>query len=132
MTPQDHNKTLCLLHGLIGILVLAALCIVAAVQISEAPTGNFLDAPPATRQVKRGVSGALGSVPKELYFLPLPLLQLLTAYGILRRRYWGRILTLSFSAIYVFVFPVGTLLAVYTWSFMHSAGARQLYAKPPN
>lgn len=62
-----------------------------------------------------------------LYLLPLPLLQLLTAYGLFRRRPWGRLLALIFSLLYLFVFPLGTLLAAYTWYFLQTQGGRELY-----
>ena len=129
MTPRDHNKTLCLLHGLSGVLALAALLIVVAIELRETPPGYFFDPPPAARQANEWLSGVPARVQKELYFLPLPLLQLLAAYGLLKRRRWGRILALIFSALYVFFFPLGTLLAIYTYWFLHSAGARRLYAK---
>lgn len=63
-----------------------------------------------------------------LYVLPLPLLQLLTAYGVFTIRRWGRTLALIFSVLYVFVFPLGTLLAVYTWWVLYGENGRQLYS----
>ena len=44
----------------------------------------------------------------------LPLLQLLTGFGLLKTRSWGRVLAFVLSAVYVWIFPLGTLLAVYT------------------
>jgi hypothetical protein len=63
----------------------------------------------------------------SLYLLPLPLTQLLTTYGILKKKRWGRILALALSGLYVWVFPLGTLLAIYTWWFLHSEGSKRLY-----
>jgi hypothetical protein len=109
MTPHDHNRTLSLLHGLIGVLALTGLAVAAAFEARRRPSDAF---------------ERLGWL---LYLLPLPLLQLLTAYGLLSARKWGRVLALILCVLYVWVFPLGTLLAAYTWWFMHSAGARQLY-----
>lgn len=111
MAPSDHNRVLGLIHGLVGVLVLLG---VTAAVILEA----------------RGrPSDAAQRLAWLLYVLPL--LQLLTACGILARRKWGRILALALSALYVWVFPLGTLLAVYTYWFLLSESGRRLYAVPP-
>lgn len=62
-----------------------------------------------------------------LYALLLPVLQLLTAYGLFTMKRWGRVLALTFCVFYVWVFPLGTLLAAYTWWFLYSDKGRQLY-----
>lgn len=61
------------------------------------------------------------------YVLPLPLLQLLTSFGLLKTRRWGRVLAFVLAAVYVWVFPLGTLLAVYTYWFLVSEVGKQLY-----
>lgn len=111
MTPQDHNKTLGLIHGLIGALALAGIIVATALEIRKGTASNFPSA-----------------FPEALYFLPIPLLQLLVSYGLLRRRRWARIIVLLFSVLYIWVFPLGTALAIYTWWFFHSAGGKRLYA----
>lgn len=113
MTPRDHNRTLGLLHGLIGGLLLTGLIVAAAFEARRRP------------------ADAVERLRWMLYVLPLPLLQLLAAYGLLTARRWGRVLALVLCVLYVWVFPLGTLLAAYTWWFMHSAGARQLYGLAP-
>ena len=50
-----------------------------------------------------------------------------TAYGLFKRRRWARILSLVLTGIFVLLFPLGTALAVYTWWFMHSDGAKGIY-----
>lgn len=109
MTPQDHNRTLGIIHGLLGVLVLTGL---AAAAISES---------------RRRPDDAVEKLRWMLYMLPLPLLQLLTAYGLITLRRWGRVLALLFSVLYVWVFPFGTLLAVYTWWVLYGESGRQLY-----
>ncbi len=64
--------------------------------------------------------------------LPLPLLQLLTAYGLFTVKRWSRILALLFSALYIWLFPLGTLLAVYTWWVLYGETARRLYGLAPS
>lgn len=67
-----------------------------------------------------------------LYLLPIPLLQILTAFGLFTRRKWGRIIALVLSAFYVWVFPLGTLLAIYTWYVLYGATGRHLYGITPS
>lgn len=112
MTPRDHNRTVGIAHGLVGALILTGLIIAAVIEARRRP------------------SAAAERLAWMLYMLPLPLLQLLTAYWLLTIRRWGRTLALVLSAIYVWVFPVGTLLAVYTFWFLLSEEGKSLYAKP--
>lgn len=111
MTPQDHNRTLGILHAVIGALVMVGFIIAA---VSEA------------RRHPSEVMARLGWV---LYLLPLMLLQLLTAYGIFTVRRWGRTLALLLSVVYVWVFPLGTLLAVYTYWFLIGGEGKRLYSR---
>jgi hypothetical protein len=62
-----------------------------------------------------------------LYVLPLPTLQILTALGIFTKRRWGRILALIFAVFYVWIFPLGTLLAIYTWYVLFGETGLQMY-----
>jgi hypothetical protein len=50
------------------------------------------------------------------------------AYGLFKRRRWARIAALVSSGLFVLLFPLGTALAIYTWSFMHSEGGKLLYS----
>jgi hypothetical protein len=112
MTPRDHNKTVATAHGLVGALILTGLAVAAVLEARRRP------------------SDAAERLAWMLYVLPIPLLQLLTVYGLLTIRRWGRVLAFVLSALYVWVFPVGTLLAVYTFWFLLSDGGKNLYAKP--
>jgi glycerol uptake facilitator-like aquaporin len=111
MTPRDHNRTLGIIHELLGALMLVGLAVAA---ISEA---------------RRHPADALERLRWMLYVLPLPLLQLLAGFGLLKTRSWGRVLAFVLSVVYVWVFPLGTLLAVYTVWFLQGEGARQLYKR---
>ena len=109
MTPRDHNRTLGIIHGLLGALVLVGLALAA---VSES---------------RRRPSDAAERLRWMLYVLPLPALQLLTAYGIYTVRRWGRMLALLFSVLYVWLFPFGTLVAAYTWWALFGETGRNLY-----
>lgn len=109
MSPHDHNRILVLIHGLIGILILVGLVTAAIFEARRRP------------------SDATQRLTWMLYLLPIPLLQILTTLGLFARRKWGRILALVLSAFYVWVFPFGTLLAIYTWYVLYGEAGRHLY-----
>ena len=110
MTPRDHNKTIGIAFGLIGLLMLIGLMVVVGQNMQKpAPAGH------------------VPALPWELYLLPIPLIHLLISYGLFRRRRWARLLALIFSVLYVVILPLGTALAIYTWVFMHSPPGRALF-----
>ena len=113
MTPRDHNRTVGIAHALVGALVLTGLAVAA------------------TLEARRRPSDAAERLAWMLYVLPLPLLQLLTAYGVYTIKRWGRRLALLFSVLYVLVFPLGTLLAAYTWWVLYGEDGRRLYHQSP-
>lgn len=113
MTFREHNRTLGILHALIGAIVLVGFIIAV---ISEA---------------RRHPADALERIGWMLYVLPLPLLQFLMAYGVFTVRRWGRVLAFLFSGLYVLIFPLGTLLAIYTWWVLYGAMGRRLYSQQP-
>jgi hypothetical protein len=113
MSPVDHNKTLGFIHGLVGALVLVGLIGAAVFEARRRP------------------ADAAQRLAWMLYLLSLPVLQLLTAVGLFSRRKWGRILALIFSIFYVWVFPLGTLLAIYTWYVLYGEAGRHLYDVTP-
>jgi hypothetical protein len=110
MTPCEHNRTVGIAHGLAGAIVLTGLAVAAVLEARRRP------------------HDAAERLAWMLYVLPLPLLQLLTAYGVFTVRRWGRTLALIFSVLYVLVFPLGTLLAIYTWWVLYGDNGRQLYS----
>lgn len=116
MTPHDHNRTLGIIYGVIGALGLVGLIVVAVLEVRRRP------------------HDAAERLQWLLYLLPLPLLHLLAARGVLTLRRWGRVLALLFAILYVWLFPLGTLLAVYAWWVLYGETGRQLYgrAKPHN
>jgi hypothetical protein len=117
MTPQDHNKTLGIIYGFLGgLLTVAALVELVRVLTMERELGRIQSS--TSMQVL------------ILVGLLLTVFLLLIAYGLLRRRPWARILALISTALFVWLFPLGTALAIYSWWFLHSKGGKQLYSKP--
>lgn len=114
MTPRDHNRTVGIAHALVGALILICLTVAAVLEARRRP------------------SDAAERLAWMLYVLPLPLFQLLTAYGVYKIKRWGRALALMFSVLYVLVFPLGTLLAAYTWWVLYGETGGQLYNQPPS
>jgi hypothetical protein len=115
MTPQDHNKTLGIIYGLLGgLLTLAALVELIRVITLE-------------RELER-----IRTSTELKVMIPVGLLLmaffLSIAYGLLRRRPWGRILVLASAVLFVWLVPLGTALAIYVWWFLHSEGGKQLYS----
>jgi hypothetical protein len=113
MSPRDHNRTVGIAHGLVGALALTGLVVAAVLEARRRP------------------SDAAERLAWVLYVLPLPLLQLFTAYSVFTIKRWGRTLALVFSVLYVLVFPLGTLLAAYTWWVLYGETGRQLYDQSP-
>lgn len=112
MAPQDHNKTVVIIYSILGFL-LAGTAIVVVV-----------------RDLKQK-DWALAIYKDELFIASAVISTCLlsTVYGMIKRRRWARVLALVTTAFYIWLFPLGTLLAIYIWWFLHSEGAKQLYSK---
>jgi len=116
MTPQDHNKTLGIIYSFLGgLLTLAALVELVRVITLE-------------RELERIRTSTELKVVIPVGLLLMAFL-LSTAFGLLRRRRWGRVLALVSTVLFVWLVPLGTALAIYAWWFLHSEGAKQLYSK---
>lgn len=116
MTAQDHNKTLGIIYSILGgILTVGALVELVRVITIEKELAQI----------------QTDSLLQTLIIIGLLLIGILlsTAYGLFKRRRWARVLTLILAGLFVWLFPLGTALAVYTWWFMHSEGSKQLYSK---
>lgn len=105
MTSQDHNRTLGIIYCLPGVGLIIG---VIAVLLRKHPQDVL----------------PLEMIP---VILLLAVLLLLIPYGLFKRRRWARICALVLSCMFIWLFPLGTILAAYTWWFMHSEGAKQLY-----
>jgi hypothetical protein len=118
MTPQDHNKTLGIIYGFLGgLLAIAALVELVRVITLE-------------RELER-----IRTSTELKVMIPVGLLLTVyiisVAYGLLRRRPWARIPALILSVLFIWLFPLGTALAIYNWWFLHSEGGKRLYSRAP-
>ncbi len=113
MTAQDHNKTVVIIYSILGFL-LAGAAIVWLI-----------------RDIRRHQDWAL-AIYKDALMIAAAVIStclLITVYGMRRRRRWGRVLALITTVFYIWFFPLGTLLGVYIWWYLHSDGAKQLYSR---
>ena len=108
MTTQDHNKTLVILHSAIAAFFTSGL--IAAPWIIEK---NFRH----PEQIPTAI------VVFGIVFL-MALLFWSTAIAMYRRKPLGRKLALIAAVV---SFPIGGYVGIYTWWFMHSEGAKQMY-----
>jgi uncharacterized membrane protein (DUF2068 family) len=113
MTPQDHNRTLGIIYGSLGGLL-------AIVLLTIKMKAFFNERMPIKHEDPFLSTVVTVSVVLTVLFLS-------TAYGLFSRKTWGRILALIVACLFIWLFPLGTLLAIYTWWFMHSEGAKRLY-----
>jgi hypothetical protein len=118
MTPQDHNKTLVLIYSVLGFYV--TLPILAAPWIIISNTNSFLSP-------RSGTQVLVATVAAISVLLCLAVLLLLTAFSLYRRKQRARRLALISAIV---AFPLCPPVTVYTWWFMHSESAKQIYSKP--
>jgi hypothetical protein len=113
MSPEDHNKTLVVIHSLVGGFF--ALPLIAAPWIIAKNVNSY---PSPRREGQIIIAAVAVSV-----VLLLALIFLLTAAGLYRRKLWGRRLALV-SSVLLLVWPPA---AAYTWWFIHTEAGKQLY-----
>lgn len=121
MTPQVHNKTLCLVYSFLSaifILLLLASPFIINNNVGDSHSISF--------------EKLLTIIVICSIILVITLLLLSTAYGLFKRRRWVRVPALVLVMIFVWSFPLGTMLAIYTWWFLHSEGATEIYSTPKN
>jgi hypothetical protein len=113
MTSHDHNKTIAIIYlGLGGLVIVGT--VVMLPDLSKGFTTILSNGDDRTLII-------IGLVLMLIFFS--------TAYGLFKRRRWARFSTLVLSGLMVFLFPLGTALAIYTWWFMHSEGGKLLYQR---
>src|SRR5437868_3654361 len=115
MTTQNHNKLIGIVLGLLGCVV-AGLALSILIQIllaRGAKSRPILREPFVYTELPVG--------------LALSLLLWATAYGVLRKRRWARLMSLAVTAPLALIYPLGTILAVSVWKFMQGKRALTLY-----
>ena len=123
MTPQDHNKTLGIMHLIWGgfnalVIIVIALFIFAAGGFAAAAP----DAPPEVAAIF-GVVGVLLLVFGLLFALP----SLLAGYAMLKRKSWARVAGIVAAVFAVLNLPFGTALGVYTFWFLFGQQGQDFY-----
>jgi hypothetical protein len=113
MTTQDHNKTLVIIHSLVGGFF--TLPLLAAPWVISRNVDNY----PSPRRNGQVVIAVVA----VCVVLFLALIFLCTAVGLYRRRAWGRKLAFVTSAL-MLVWPPA---AAYIWWFIHSEGGKRMY-----
>jgi hypothetical protein len=67
----------------------------------------------------------------SLFFIALALPQIIAGSGLLRRKEWGRLLTLIVSFFHLVSFPLGTALAVYSFVILLKPETIKLFGPTP-
>jgi hypothetical protein len=118
MTPHDHNKTIGIIYSFLGGAVAVVFCVflVMAVKASLSTSVGHKDSLP------------LWEMGSTLFGASL---LLSIAWGLFKKKRWARIFALILTGLLVWLVPLGTALAAYTWWFMHSDGGKQLYSRHP-
>jgi O-antigen/teichoic acid export membrane protein len=119
MTPQDHNKTLGIIYSLIGGA--------SALFVIWGPLSLIFG-----KQKDFSLDDDLNRFLLVMWLILLlfALLTLSTAVGMFRQKRWARKPAMILAVLFIWWFPLGTALGVYTWWFMHSEACRQLYSNP--
>lgn len=135
MTPAEHNKYLAIGFGIFAalfgltflLLMLVSLGVFVALGISFAKeTGD-------TNQAGFGI---LGGVFAAVFYLVLALIFAVPT-AIASRKMWkrkadARVWAIIAAVLVLFIFPVGTFLAIYALWFCFSADGRSWFLNSPN
>lgn len=124
MTPEDHNKTIGILHlaygGLHTVLLLLISVFFVPLFLASPPSGRPNDAAGeafiAMMMVFMGIFWLLFSIPSFV-----------AGWGMLKRKSWARVWAMIAGGIAGMSFPMGTALCVYTFWFLFSGGGKELY-----
>jgi hypothetical protein len=119
MTPQDHNKTLYLVYSFLSAIFILLLLASPFIINNNYGDSHSMDS-----------GKLLTSIIVCSVILLVTLLLLSTTYGLFKRRGWVRVTASILAVLFIWSFPLGTALAVYTWWFLHSEGSKQLYSRP--
>jgi uncharacterized membrane protein YhaH (DUF805 family) len=116
MTAKDHNKTFVLIYTFFGVyvsvpLLAAPWAIISNIRAFSSPNS--------------GTQVLIATITAVIIFLCLAVLFFSTAYSLYKKRLRARRLSLISAMA---VFPLCPPITVYTWWFMHSDKARQLYS----
>ena len=125
MTPQDHNKVIGIMHLIWGgFNAVMMLLLVPFILILLGPMGSDPTPPHEFRAVFGMFMGLIIAI--SLFFAVPPLV---AAYGLLKRKSWGRVAGIVAACFTALSMPFGTALCVYTLWFLCGQQGEQLYRK---
>lgn len=120
MTPDEHNKTLAMLHfiygGVHGFTLAALLLLIFIARV--------------TSPLSLSISGFwinLGIATFILVLVAVVLLPLVAGYGLRKRRRWAKPVTMVTAVVSLVNIPLGTALGIYAIKFFRSAAGSMLY-----
>jgi hypothetical protein len=123
VTPEEHNKTLGILHLVYGGLYALILLLMVAFFIFVANASG-----------ERGVDGFFFIVMGLILFFSaaVSLPSFIAGFGLMKRKRWAKLWGLIAGVMAGMSFPLGTALCIYTiWFLYGEAGGRELYAGSP-
>jgi hypothetical protein len=120
MKPEEHNKTLGVLHLVYGglqalLLIVASFFAIPALYLIWNEPGH--SAPPL---VFVAMLFGVILIASLFFFTPA----LVASYGLLKRKSWGRTAGIVAAALMALNVPVGTALAIYSLWFLLGKGTR--------
>lgn len=125
MTPEQHNRTLGILHLAYGGLSTALLLIIAIIFLS---ISGLIEPMPGVEPFPRGMFLAL--------FVSVLVLQLLftvpsfvAGYALLKRKPWARTATIVAAVVDAMSVPLGTALCIYSLWFLFGDQSKTLYGE---
>jgi len=124
MTSADHNRILGYLHlayGAFSVLIMIFVSIFMVAVLGAIAAG-----------ARGGDAAPTGILAVVIIFVVLIHLvftapSFMTAYALLKRKQWARIIGVIAAVVAGLSFPFGTALCVYTLWFLFSANGRELY-----
>jgi hypothetical protein len=121
MTANDNNRLLAICY-----LVYGGLIALGGMAMFALPLVAWANATTKSNEAA-AYSGAMFAVGFGLFFLVLGAIPLVTAIGMLQRRSWARIAGIISAFLFIWNFPLGMALGIFTLIFMFSERGRQFY-----
>ena len=109
---------LCIVYGVLGLLF-AFFVFLLLFGISFIP--DMGDIAPGILRIVAWVA--------SLFFTAIALPQVIAGYGLMKRKEWGRILTLIVSFFQLLSFPLGTALGIYSFVILLKEETVKLFSK---
>lgn len=116
MTPEEHNKTLGILHIVYGGLhTLLMLAIIAVMYFVFDEIGRQPNAPPPAFFLMFAIFGGIFAL---IYTVP----SYVAGYAMLKRKPWARVASIIAAVIEIMNVPFGTAIGIYALWFLFGKG----------